>query len=190
MAIKGGKTVVFESADQEKTWIFRSDGKCRLCTTEYVPELDLSDTIRIFDCKSGHSLREPKERAAKLFLLSSTNIQNYKQTERLVGNIKVIFPSLTEIEFERYSTRFGISSTQAEKIKEICGFGRIRTLRFNVEVNKQDVISAIEQFDIQKLSMYISSSNYPTPNVTNPAVVINAHVNFDDIEQVKKKRKR
>jgi hypothetical protein len=80
--LKGGRTVVFESAIQGCFWVFKEGGshmKGGVANVISCPELNSHDTVHIFDAKAG-ATREPVETPAILIVTSSTNNDSYKQT--------------------------------------------------------------------------------------------------------------
>ncbi len=119
------RTVVLESADADRMWVFRADG-----TTSVIrhprsqdfdpPELDDPHTVYLFDT-AGESPREPLRVDAYTVVASSPNPANFKQFLKRVGSklylpcwsledLKCVlgfFPHITEEVLEERFLRFG-----------------------------------------------------------------------------------
>ncbi len=130
--LKMKKTVVYESSSQRMFCVFKESGSYgwyAKANPGRCPELKLKTTIHIFDAKAGIDSYEPVSSAAKLILLSSTNINSFKQTARKIGIVPVLFPSTSKTEFFRYASLFGVSEASASEIAAKAGTGKIRVLR-------------------------------------------------------------
>jgi hypothetical protein len=126
--LKGGMTVVFESAIQGCFWVFEESGsymKGSVANIISCPELNSHDTVHIFDAKAG-ATREPVETPAILIVTSSTNDVSYKQTARRARIHPIcVYPSTTTEEFYHYVSVFKINVEEAQQIAELCGTGKI-----------------------------------------------------------------
>lgn len=162
--IQAKKTVIFHSHSQAKAWIFPGEdgSSCRLVisssiNTANVPELDDPSAFYIYDAKAGDG--EPVESSAKIIMFSSTNLISYKQTQRRPGVVKVLYPSLSEEEFDFFASELRISSDIVKLIKQIIGHGKVRSLStpVNQVVAKQSRDLILVKFSSMQARVTFSS---------------------------------
>ena len=174
------RTVVFQSIPQNKIWIFRSDGNCRMeRNVKDVSELDSRETFHLFDAKAGRS-EEPIESYASLIEFSSTNLSSYKQTDRRINVLKVLYPSTSYEEFEKYADKFNVLPEQRKIIIDIIGSGKIRSLRKTISYLNGQINRAVAQFGFNKLLTYACSDNTTENLMENPAILLDAFVSKEN----------
>lgn len=107
-----GKTVVYETCEQNLVYVIRPDGSVTLlqgsASIANVSELNVETTIHIFDANT-RSNREPARSLAFLIVTSSRNYTSYAQTSRRVDIKKFCIPSYTCTELLRYNDLFEVS---------------------------------------------------------------------------------
>jgi len=163
-------------------WVFRTDGKSRVIKKGPMqvadcPELGLDDTIHIFDCRAGESSYPPIRSSAKLLVLSSTNINSYKQAAR--SALIMLFPSLASEEFCRYAKVFKVSDSLREVVKKYVGHGKVRQQYLasrdqRVNECKYEIDCQVKNFNLDLLCQYASHENNPASNQDNPAMLSDA----------------
>lgn len=93
--------IVFESVSTKLVWIFRKNGTVGTAlhpaTAFAVPELDMRDTIYIFDSAAG-SAHEICDCAAQKAMWSSANTANYRQSQKLLTPLVFITPNKSELQ--------------------------------------------------------------------------------------------
>jgi hypothetical protein len=182
--IKMNKTVVFESIPRDKVWIFKSDGSCRIKNSiRNVDELNDPETFHLYDAKAGLN-KEPAESFATLIEFSSTNVQSYKQTDRRVDLMKILYPSTSREEFDNYANIFGVSTVDRDCIVELFGSGKVRSLRTPIFRLEEQIQRAVRAFDYEKLLVYASSYNYPVVGIENPAILLDAFLREENLKKV------
>jgi hypothetical protein len=188
--IQEKKTVIFHSCVQNIAWIFPENGTpCRLVqlfiNTATIPELKDPTAFYIYDAKAGNE--EPVYSSAKLILFSSTNELSYKQTQRRAGAVKLLYPSLSQEEFDFYASQLKVDVTRANQIKQIIGHGKIRSLSTSPDELEYLVNAALARFDYQNILVYASSQNtFVRPGETgaaNPAILLDAYVREENLEK-------
>ena len=173
--IQEGRTVVYESILSNCYWVFSSKNS-RLCpgrvSQATCPEVNFTDTVFIFDTKAG-SREEASECAAITLFLSSTNLNNYKQSERM-NYIKYTFPSTTPAEFEEYRVLLKVSEIKADDVIKVCGSGKVRNLLGDHKI--EETKSNLARFNFDDLQLYASAYNVYENAKENPANLLDCDV--------------
>jgi hypothetical protein len=184
--IQAGKTVVYQSAELERTWIFRKNGECSLFRKIHyeIPELDDPETFHIFDAKAGFG-SEPATTEAKLLLFSSTNQRSYKQVARRKGIKKLLFPSASKEEFERCGRIFCVSDSTIAEIIDKFGHGKIRNVNNDFQELMVSTNTAISNFDFSKMRMYASADNVVDGIAeSSPSILLDGFVKPDESDLI------
>lgn len=187
MAIKKGYTVVYESVDQNISWVLSKNGSRvigKRLQPEDAPELRSKQTLHIFDAKAGQNSYEITRvvDGAKQILFSSTNRNSYAQFIR--GNVFVaLLPSTSKEEFDKYVSLFGASTEKVDEVVRVSGYGKVRPLN-QFESHLAQVDAALEEFDVRNLRASTTSENTLSGS-KNPAILLDAlsPVDLDEDEQ-------
>ena len=164
MAIKKGYTVVYESVELNKSWVFSKNGSRviskRKINDQDDPELKSKQTVHIFDATAGNNSYGITRivNGAKQVVFSSTNRASYAQFIRNYDVFEAFLPSTSKEEFNRYVSLFGVSNDKVDEVVRVSGHGKVRPLQ-NFEKQIDRVESAIKEFDLKKISTYTSTEN-------------------------------
>lgn len=176
MALRQKLTVVYEIAGSNQVYYF-SESKCEM---RQASKLDLGpNDVYLYDCLAGNTVTIPQTRA-RLVVFSSNNGNNYKQYIRYTTTQVVLFPSLSDEEYQFYADWFQLSPEQQQIVEETSGKGKIRPIAY-MAANKYDsyvhlLNSAVLNIDFQYFRCYMSivCSIAPTPDKANPAILFDA----------------
>ena len=178
MAIKKGYTVVYESVELNKSWVFSKNGSRviskRRINDQDDPELKSEQTIHIFDAKAGENSYGITSivNGAKQVVFSSTNRASYAQFIRNYDVFEAFLPSTSKEEFNRYVSLFGVSNDKVDEVVRVSGYGKVRPLQ-NFEKHIDRVESAIKEFDLKNISTYTSTENTISGS-KSPAILLDA----------------
>lgn len=182
--IRQNKTVVYESVENKRLWVFSSDG-CRsfagIADTDSCPELNNRETYFLFDAKAGDNCHEPVKCPAFLVLFSSPNVTSYKQFSR--GNVPKV--GYTSPSYEELLLLGKALKMEEEDIhRKFIKYGP--DIRFVIAVSEKiadrSINNAITKFNARYIYSYIDGTSSNAHRSDNPSVLFKTTVWEDEFD--------